>query len=133
MYKSITKKGKIRKITNKETAAASGKKLGRPPFEPTKEQEHQVESLTAMGASEESICDFLNIEQETLKKYFSEALKNGRSRVSNRLRMLQLKKAYAGHPTMLIWLGKQLLGQSEKKTLVVEEADGFEFEYKDEA
>lgn len=116
----------------KPKKSSSGKKLGRPEFQVTKELEHQVESLAAMGASEDSISDFLGMDRNTLEKHFSATLKNGKSRVSNRLRMMQLKKAYTGNTALLIWLGKQLLGQSEKKTVMVEDADGFEFDFKDE-
>jgi hypothetical protein len=101
------------------------------PFEITPDLKHQVESLAAMGASNESIADFLGMDNDTLVKHFSDVLKNGKSRVCNRLRMMQLKKAYQGNTGMLIWMGKQLLGQSEKKTLMVEDADGFEFDFKD--
>lgn len=115
-------KSKAKRIPNKK---------GRP-FEITDDLKHQVESLAAMGASNESIADFLGMDNDTLLKHFSEILKNGKARVSNRLRMMQLKKAYSGNTGMLIWLGKQMLGQSEKKTITVDDADGFEFEYKDE-
>lgn len=131
MGKEPSSKAKHKK-TNKQTSEANGTKLGRPQFQVTKDLEHQVESLAAMGASEDSICDFLGFDRNTLEKYFSATLKNGKSRVSNRLRMMQLKKAYTGNTGMLIWLGKQMLGQSEKKTVTVEDADGFEFEFKDE-
>ena len=112
--------------------AAPGKKLGRKPFEPTQQNFEHVEALAAMGASDESISEFMGIDDETLRKYFSSTLKTGKERVKNKLRIMQLKKAYSGHTGMLIWLGKNMLGQADKKAIVVDEVDGIEFEYQDE-
>lgn len=86
------------------------------PFEhpdPTGELQSQIEGLAAMGASNESIADFLKIDNDTMLTHYSDELKQGKSRVQNNLRMLQLKKAYGGNVGMLIWLGKQMLGQTE--------------------
>lgn len=101
-------------MSKKTSKSEAPKKLGRPFEHPDEETANQVESLSAMGASQESIADFLSIDDETLRTHYSSALKQGGSRVSNRLRIMQLKKAYSGNTGMLIWLGKQLLGQSEK-------------------
>ncbi len=48
---------------------------------------------------------------------FCGAIKRGQATTRNSLRRLQLKKALEGNVTMLIWLGKQLLGQSDAQTL----------------
>jgi hypothetical protein len=42
---------------------------------------------------------------------------------------LQLKKALEGNVTMLIWLGKQLLGQSDAQTLSHEGPQGGPIQY----
>jgi hypothetical protein len=39
----------------------------------------------------------------------------------------QVETALEGNPTMLIWLGKNLLGQTDKHEVSVEERKGFEF------
>lgn len=53
---------------------------------------------------------------ETLKA----AIEEGRERGRMALRRLQWQRANAGSDTMLIWLGKQLLGQRDKHDVVQE-------------
>ena len=43
-----------------------------------------------------------------------EAIERGRAAGQATLRRLQWQQAKAGNPTMLIWLGKQLLGQKDR-------------------
>ena len=50
-----------------------------------------------------------------------EAVERGKDRGCATLRRLQWKGAQGGNPTMLIWLGKQMLGQRD---LVVQEING---------
>ena len=47
---------------------------------------------------------------ETFSVYFQKKSSNGKMS----LRRMQFKKAVEGNPTMLIWMGKQILGQSDK-------------------
>ena len=46
---------------------------------------------------------------------FMQAYKRGLDNGKSSLRRSQYKAALAGNPTMLIWLGKQYLGQSDKQ------------------
>jgi hypothetical protein len=46
---------------------------------------------------------------------FCGVIEKGRASLRNSLRRLQVKKALEGNTTMLIWLGKQLLGQSDRQ------------------
>jgi hypothetical protein len=48
-----------------------------------------------------------------LRYNFSVELVKGREALKQSLRRAQLTVALNGNPTMLIWLGKQYLGQSE--------------------
>ena len=41
-------------------------------------------------------------------------LKKGRDQGKTSLRRMQWEKAQSGNTTMLIWLGKQMLGQKDK-------------------
>ena len=45
------------------------------------------------------------------------AIERGADRGKATLRRMQWKGAQAGNPTMLIWLGKQLLGQKDRSEL----------------
>lgn len=78
-----------------------------------------VENLARIGCTEEEIATILEASVDTLmnknnKELFREAIKKGQAECKQSLRRLQFKAAQNGNVTMLIWLGKQLLGQSEK-------------------
>lgn len=70
-----------------------------------------IEEIAAvLGVSQRHLYDRLNEDPE-LKRAIGEARETGRTT----LRRLQWQRANAGSDTMLIWLGKQLLGQREPK------------------
>ena len=56
--------------------------------------------------------------QERWKMTFTELKEQKKEPVHIKLKQKQIELALAGNVTMLIWLGKQLLGQSEKLTSV---------------
>ena len=82
-----------------------------------------VDRLCAIQCTGEEIASVLNVSYDTLERrvkekfgvsfadYFEE--KRGKGRVS--LRRMQWKKAEKGDTTMLIWLGKQYLKQTDKQ------------------
>ncbi len=94
--------------------------------------EAQIEKLAAYGCTDEEIATLAEMSETELKRSFGPLLKKGRSNLRERLRSAQVKKAlghfyekedkdgnieiYTTPPdnTMLIWLGKQYLGQSDK-------------------
>lgn len=63
--------------------------------------------------------------QEVYGKSFSEVYKAKRGAGHLSLRRAQMKAALDGNPTMLVWLGKQHLGQQDRMNLVItpKEAD----------
>lgn len=83
----------------------------------------EFDKLCAIGATQEEIanwfeCDVRTIERALKKEkkmgfveYFTQ--KSAKGKVS--LRRKQMQIALAGNVTMLIWLGKQKLGQHEPK------------------
>ena len=77
----------------------------------------QVEKLASYGCSNTEIADFFGCTEGLIRKSYSEFLTKGRSKGKIRLRQLQHKCAEDGNVTMLIWLGKQRLGQSDKTEL----------------
>lgn len=87
------------------------KKRGRPRLNIDAEQ---VEKLAGIGCSYAEIASVVGCSVGTLEKSFSGIIAKGRESGKTRLRMLQLKAANAGNVVMLIWLGKQMLGQSDK-------------------
>lgn len=74
----------------------------------------QVVALAKIGCTNVEIAEALDCSHDTLETRFSVQLKKGRAHVRQSLRRRQLARAEAGSDTMLIWLGKQLLGQKDK-------------------
>ena len=87
----------------------------------------QVEQLAGFGCTDTEIASFFDISRTTLERNYEHNLTKGREEGKIRLRQLQWKAAKKGNVAMLIWLGKQLLGQSDKQDITVNELpDGFD-------
>lgn len=69
--------------------------------------------LASIGCNNQEIADWFGIDKSTLEYNFNGYMTKARIDLKKRLRMKQIEVALGGHPTMLIWLGKQYLGQSE--------------------
>ena len=74
----------------------------------------QVEKLAGLGCTNTEIGSFFGCSPDLIEKSYSEYLTKGREKGKIRLRQWQLKAAERGNVAMLIWLGKQILGQAEK-------------------
>jgi hypothetical protein len=72
-----------------------------------------VYKLAAIGSTDAEIARWFDIEESTLKYNFSGIIAKGREDVKMALRQAQLKLALGGNAVMQIWLGKNLLGQSD--------------------
>ena len=73
----------------------------------------EVYKLAQIGCKDTEIADWFGVDSNTLRYNFSVELLKGREALKQSLRRAQLTVALNGNPTMLIWLGKQYLGQSE--------------------
>lgn len=73
-----------------------------------------VLKLASFGCTTKDIADVLKCSDQTLNRRFSEELAEGRAKLRNRLRAKQIDVALSGNVAMLIWLGKQLLDQTDK-------------------
>jgi hypothetical protein len=96
---------------------AAKKKTGRPRLE---FDLRQVEQLGAIMCTDEEIAGVLGCNVDTIRERkkepeFSGALEKGRAAGKASLRRMQWAAAKGGNPTMLIWLGKQWLGQRDKQ------------------
>lgn len=76
--------------------------------------EKVVETMAKIGATNCEIADHFGVNEGLIRKRFSEILTKARAGKKIRLRQLQWKSAESGNVVMQIWLGKQMLGQSEK-------------------
>ena len=74
----------------------------------------KVEQLAGFGCTNTEIASFFGCSTDLIEKSYSEFLTKGRDKGKIRLRQLQWRAAERGNTSMLIWLGKQVLGQSEK-------------------
>jgi len=96
------------------------------PMKPmTEKQFEQLVSMIRIQCTAEEICSILGMSQDTLGRRIAE---RGIERVKNfadlykkhsgegkaSLRRMQWKAAEAGNPTMLVWLGKNMLDQKDK-------------------
>jgi hypothetical protein len=73
----------------------------------------EVYRMSQLGCTMEEMAYFFQIDRETLKYNFWDYIKRGESDTKQRLRNAQIELALKGNATMLIWLGKQMLGQSD--------------------
>jgi|TARA_Y100000310_G_scaffold344828_1_gene459826 hypothetical protein len=74
----------------------------------------EVRKLASYGCTNREIADFYGCSSSLLEKSYSEFLRKGRSQVKIRLRRLQFRACEEKlSPAMLIFLGKQLLGQRD--------------------
>jgi len=74
----------------------------------------KVEALAALGMNGTDIVAYFGTSKSTISKKYAAIIEKGRERLKVSLRQAQIKAALEGSNVMLIWLGKQLLGQSDK-------------------
>ena len=74
----------------------------------------EVYKLAKLWCSMQEIADWFEIPRETLKYNFSDLIAKGRAETKQALRRAQLKNALGGNTSMQIWLGKNILGQSDQ-------------------
>jgi hypothetical protein len=89
--------------------------------------EEKVEQLASRFWSNTEIAAFFNVSTKTITNHFSNILTKGRENGKGKLRDLQLRAANNGNVTMLIWLGKQYLGQTDKQELYSETVNEVKF------
>lgn len=95
---------------------------GRPRYKLNELGAELVESLARCFCTEEEIAAVLDVNLDTLKRpenreAFAECIKKGQESGKSTLRQRQFRAAMNGSITMLIWLGKQYLGQSDEVEL----------------
>ena len=107
-------------------------KGGRPYIAFTDKEWRQVNAMCAMMCTGEEIASVLGVSYDTLERrvkekysiscadYIKEKSASGKAS----LRRHQYKLAESGNATMLIWLGKQYLGQTDKQEIDHQSTDG---------
>lgn len=74
-----------------------------------------VEDLARIGCTQDEIGEIVGITARHLRNIARAELDRGFANMKTSLRRWQYKKAEDGNVAMLIWLGKQYLGQSERQ------------------
>lgn len=88
---------------------------------PKKELDYElIENLSLIQCTQDEIASCLGVNVKTLRAddKFLELYKIGQEKGKMSLRRYQFDCAKKGNSAMLIWLGKQYLGQSEKMAIV---------------
>jgi hypothetical protein len=73
----------------------------------------EVFKLAQIGCKTTEIADWFGVSVDLIDRRFAEELRKGRTTLRQSLRRWQLQAAQKGNVTMQIWLGKQMLGQSD--------------------
>ena len=97
------------------------KKTGRPEGRPPIQFDLAgIQGFASLNATKQEVAAFFGVSESTVDHRFHtepelrEAWEKGRATGKLSLRRKQTELAQAGNVTMLIWLGKQLLGQKDK-------------------
>lgn len=73
-----------------------------------------IEALASYGCTIAEMAHFHKCDESTIRKRFKAEIEAGKSDGKIRLRKKQIEVALAGNVPMLIWMGKQILNQSER-------------------
>ncbi len=84
----------------------------------TAKSQQQVERLIAIGCTEQETAYVLGISLRTLQRRYRRQIEAGRARRAVSLRRRQWLAAKKGSVPMLIWLGKQYLGQQDRQEIM---------------
>ena len=89
----------------------------------------EVEKLAGLGCTNTEIAEFFGCSKDLIGKSYSTNVEKGKENGKIRLRQWQMKAAQKGNVAMLIWLGKQMLGQTDKQEITTTELpEGFSVE-----
>lgn len=87
---------------------------------PVKElNEDQIYELASMHCTMKEIASVMDCSVDTLERRFADLIDKGKDQGRTNLRRAQITCALKGNATMLIWLGKQMLGQKESFSDIV--------------
>lgn len=77
----------------------------------------ELVKLASVGLTQKECAFILGCSDDTIQRRYFEAYEEGVAICTSSLRRRQYELAMAGNITALIWLGKNMLGQSDKTEL----------------
>ena len=84
----------------------------------------QVVKLAELHCNDREIAAVVGVSEDTLHRRFAEEIGKARERGKTSLRRVMWRTAMKGNVTMLIWLGKQYLGQTDRASTELTGAAG---------
>lgn len=104
---------------------------GRKPFLPTDAERKQVEAMSGYGVPFEQIAALVRdgIDIDTLRKYFSPELINGKAKANAQVGKGIFQKAMAGDTTAQIWWSKTQMRWAETQKHEITGANGVPLEF----
>jgi AraC-like DNA-binding protein len=88
--------------------------MGRKIYEFDERTVSQIKALARCHCPDHEIAAFAGCSERTLKRRFRKILHEERQKGIANLRAKQYELAMKGDKTMLVWVGKQIAGQSDK-------------------
>ena len=89
----------------------------------------EIWKLAKIGCTLREMAFMTGLHEETIKKHYAKEIEHGQSTGKRALRRKQMEKAMEGSDRMLVWLGKQYLGQ---KDVVADSDDDAPLPWKDD-
>ncbi len=80
----------------------------------TEAEQEELSQKAALGMASRRLAAYFGIDRATMTKHYGHIIDRHRAIAEASLLKEQWKVALKGNPTMLVWLGKQLLGQADK-------------------
>lgn len=74
----------------------------------------QVEQMASWGVPASDMANYFGCSPESITVKFKDSLIKGKENLKMKLRRKQIQVALSGNVSMLIWLGKNYLGQVDK-------------------
>ena len=93
------------------------RKSARSPKRKSRVDREKVEMLSSFGCTIMEIAKFFIVDESVIRKDYVEEVRRGKEQMKLRLRQLQWKFAEQGNTSLLIFLGKNYLNQTDKQQL----------------
>ena len=106
---TIEEKNHLGQVINTKQGLIIGRGEGRRVVCP-----EDVEQLAESHATYAELARYFGVKEGTFRDHFRETVEKARTGTKIRLRKKQIDVAMTGNVSMLIWLGKNILGQSDQ-------------------